>query len=107
MIRTAAALRCLALTTAALVLPASASLADPACFVPYRDFEEAVPHMDLEACPGGVPSPEEGFCRLGLRGDTALLYVFRHIGGEPCLVRIDTLPFSDFIARFGPTYERP
>jgi hypothetical protein len=97
----------LAAATALGAAAAAGAAAETVCFVPYREFEEAIRHFDIQTCPDAAVKPEEGFCRLGLEGDSALLYVFRHIGGEPCLTRIERRPFAEFVARFGPTYTRP
>lgn len=96
------------------LLPAFAMLAgitvaraEKACFYSYEGFEENVRHVNLESCPGKTVAPEEGFCRMSLLGEEALIYEFRHMDGAPCLVRIDRYGFNDFIARFGPSYTKP
>ncbi len=93
---------------AALALLAGAEAwAGTACFLSYAGFEEKVPHLDLDACPGGAVKPEDGFCRIALQGADVLVYEFRHGGPEPCLARVDRHAFNDFVARFGITYARP
>lgn len=91
-----------ALALAALALPAGAATI---CYVPYSQFEEEVRHIDLAACPGKRLAKDEGFCRLGLEGETARIYEFRFKGDEACLERIDTLPWAEFAERFGTSFE--
>ena len=86
--------------------PAAAS-AERACFISYGGFEEKIAHLDIEICPGAQLKPEEGFCRIGLDGSAVLIYTFRHTAAEPCLARVDRYEFNDFVARFGPTYDKP
>ncbi len=81
--------------------------AEPVCYISYANFEEKVPHMDLDACPGNDPAPEDGFCRIALHGAEVLIYVMRHTEAGPCLVRIDRSDFNAFVARNGVTYRKP
>jgi hypothetical protein len=92
---------------AAILLAAGAARAEKACFVSYADFEETVKHLDLDACPGGTPTPAQGFCRLGLQGDDVLIYEFRHGEAGPCLVQVHRQDFNSFITRHGVEYTRP
>lgn len=92
------------LALAPLAAPAQAPQAQ--CWISYGGFEERVPHLDLERCPGNDPRPEEGFCRVALQENSILVYVFRHdeqVGG-PCLVRIDRQYFNDFVGSHGTAY---
>lgn len=89
---------------AMLVAPAAA---ERACFVSYAGFEEKVPHLDLDLCPGGAPRPEEGFCRIAVAGTDVLIYVFRHLDGEPCLSAVQRHDFNAFVARHGANYVKP
>jgi hypothetical protein len=92
----------------AVALQAGAGLAERACFISYAGFEERVPHLDLDTCPGHEVKPEEGFCRIALNGDTVHVYLFRHQAeAEPCLAQVDRYEFNDFAARFGISYEKP
>ena len=101
----------LAAAAAALLagLPlARAAMAEKACFIPYAEFEEKVPHMDVEVCPGRTAlRPEEGFCRIALQGAEVLVYLFRHMEGEPCLAAADRYTANEFVARFGANYTKP
>ena len=93
---------------AAALLWAGAAQAEKACHFAYADFEEKHPqHVDLDLCPGGQVKAEEGFCRMALIGADFVVYEFREVDGEPCLVRADRYAVTDFIARFGATYTRP
>jgi hypothetical protein len=92
---------------ALMLLLAGAAQAEKACFLGYAGFEEKVPHMDLDLCPGSAAKPEEAFCRIALAGADVLVYEFRHIDGEPCLARVDRYAFNDFVARFGINYTKP
>jgi hypothetical protein len=98
--RTAAAALLLSLSAAALA-------AEKACFISYAGFEEKVPHLDLDTCPGHQVKPEEAFCRIALQGAEVLVYLFRHVEGEPCLAAVDRYAFNDFVARFGANYTKP
>lgn len=91
----------------ALLLLAGTARAEQACFLSYAGFEERVPHLDLDACPGDAVTPEEGFCRIALSGADVLVYQFRHAEPGPCLARLDRYAFNDFVARFGLTYGKP
>lgn len=91
---------------AGLALPVAA-LAEKACFVSYAGFEEKVPHLDIDVCPGHQVRPEEGFCRIALTGADVQVYLFRQMDGEPCLTQVDRYAFNEFVARFGANYTRP
>ena len=95
------------IVTLGLLLLAGAARAETACFISYAGFEEKVPHLDLEACPGGAATPEGTFCRIALSGADVLVYQFRHGEPEPCLAKLDRYAFNDFVARFGITYAKP
>jgi hypothetical protein len=92
---------------ALLLLLAGAARAEKACFLSYAGFEEKVPHLDLDACPGGAAKPEEAFCRIALAGADVLIYEFREVDGEPCLAKVDRYGFNEFVARFGINYAKP
>jgi hypothetical protein len=91
-----------------LALAATPALAEKACFLAYSGFEEKVPHLDIEVCPGHQVTPEQGFCRIALQGHEVLVYLFRHGDGpEPCLAQVDRYTFNEFAARFGTVYDKP
>jgi hypothetical protein len=90
-----------------LLLVSGAAQAEKACHLSYAGFEEKIPHLDLDACPGSPAQPEVAFCRIALAGADVLIYEFRHLDGEPCLARIDRYAFNDFVARFGINYPKP
>ncbi|MCS6853962.1 MAG: hypothetical protein NZ523_04295 [Elioraea sp.] len=93
-----------ALAASLVALPAAAA---EKCWVSYKEFEDNVKHLDTEACPGGQPSAERGFCRLGIEGEHVIVFVFEDRAGDKCLTRIDRLRFADFVARFGVTFRAP
>jgi len=96
-----------ALLAAFLGIAAPAAAAEKACFISYGGFEEKVPHLDIDTCPGAPMKPEEGFCRIALDGTAVLVYTFRHTDAETCLARVERWEFNDFAARFGITYDKP
>lgn len=79
------------------------------CWLPYSGFEERVPHLDLDRCPGDEPKATDGFCRLAIQGNEVFVYAFRHDeqAGGPCLVRVQRQDFNSFVALHGTTYSRP
>lgn len=97
-------LRLAAAAGAAAAMAASASAAKQ-CFFGYAEFEKAVPHFDVQACPGVPMASGKGFCRLGLDGTTVRVYRFVFVEKEACLETIEVLPFAEFTQRFGTTYE--
>lgn len=86
----------------AVALPAGAA---EVCYVPYSQFEELVKHVDLAACPENRLTQDEGFCRVGLQGETARLYQFRFNGDDACLEKIESFPWPEFVRRFGTAYK--
>jgi hypothetical protein len=97
------------LAAALLLVPSLAAAQGLTCWVPYPSFEEHVPHFDVSRCPGDVVRPEDGFCRLAIRGDAVVIYAFRHNdeAGGPCLVGAERLAIAEFLRRFGTTYLAP
>jgi hypothetical protein len=79
------------------------------CWLPYAGFEERVPHLDIERCPGDDPKPAEGFCRIAIQGNEVFIYAFRQDeqAGGPCLVRVHRQDFNSFVALHGTTYRTP
>ncbi|MCW8085508.1 hypothetical protein [Sabulicella glaciei] len=98
--------RVLAFLLALAPLAAAAQAPQARCWIDYAGFEERVPHLDIERCPGNDPTPEQGFCRIALQENSVLIYVFRHDqqAGGPCLVRIDRQYFNDFVGSQGTIY---
>ncbi len=92
---------------ACLALFAAPAAAEKACFLSYSGFEERVPHLDIDTCPGHQVTPEQGFCRIALQGHEVLIYLFRHGEPEPCLAQVDRYTFNEFVARFGTVYDKP
>ncbi len=93
-----------------LALPFALAAAAPVaaakqCYFSYAEFEKAVPHFDIQSCPGTPLAPDKGFCRLALDGATVRVYRFAFVDKESCLERIEVVPFADFTQRFGISYE--
>lgn len=91
------------------ILPFVAQAQSVHCWLPYAGFEEKVPHMDLERCPGDDPAPADGHCRIMLDGANVVVYFFRQdaAAGQPCLVRVLRQDFNSFAAIHGITYREP
>ncbi len=92
-----------------LSVPLIAAAAFPAaanqCYFSYAEFEKAVPHFDIQSCPGAALAADKGFCRLALDGEMVRVYRFVFVDKESCLERIETVPFADFAKRHGISYE--
>lgn len=80
-------------TLCTLAVP-SVALAQTACPLGYPAFEFAVPHLDLETCPSGVPA-EGVFCRASIAGDALNVFVFEE-EGEQCLTQMVSLSQDQF-----------
>lgn len=80
---------------------ASILFASPAvaaeCPVPYSEFEENIPHIDMAECPKNRPDSELGFCRLVMDGDDAYVYAFLYTDDEPCLSDIRRARKADYL----------
>lgn len=69
------------------------------CPVPYSEFEQNIPHIDMAECPKNRPDSELGFCRLVLEGDDAYIYTFLYTDDEPCLSAIKSARKADYLMR--------
>lgn len=67
------------------------------CPVPYSEFEENIPHIDMAECPKNKPDSEVGFCRLVMDGDDAYVYAFLYTDDEPCLSDIRKARKADYL----------
>ena len=67
------------------------------CPVPYSEFEENIPHIDMPECPDNKPDSELGFCRLVMDGNKAFTYAFLYTDDEPCLSDIRRTKKRDFL----------
>ncbi|MDJ0947777.1 MAG: hypothetical protein QNJ94_02555 [Alphaproteobacteria bacterium] len=85
------------------LLFSTAALAEPQCYVSYHEFEEAVPHVDIDTCPEAVLAKDKGFCRMTINGDSVVVYHFRH-GDQSCLVAVKRYSWDTFVERFGVNY---
>ncbi|MEL7000658.1 MAG: hypothetical protein AAFP68_20590, partial [Pseudomonadota bacterium] len=70
--------------TAAACAAAIASVANGAepHSLTYSEFEESVPHFDLEDCPTSIATPKT-FCRVSFNGDAVHVFVFSEDGEQP------------------------
>ena len=80
----------------AFILFASPTVAAE-CPVPYSEFEENIPHIDMAECPKNRPDSELGFCRLVMDGDDAYVYAFLYTDDEPCLSDIRRARKADYL----------
>lgn len=80
--------------TVALGSVATGSAALAACPMTYAQFEAAIPHVDVEACPasdlGGEP-----FCRASAGGDFVHVFFFDS-KGEQCLLKLKSYDEDSF-----------
>lgn len=83
--------------TALMLMAAPVWAAD--CPVPYSEFEENIPHIDMAECPNQKPHPDKGFCRLVMDGDDAYVYAFTFTDDEPCLSGINKAKKSTYLMR--------
>ena len=79
-----------------LILFASPAVAAE-CRVPYSEFEENIPHIDMAECPKNKPDSDLGFCRLVMDGDDAYVYAFLYSDDEPCLSDIRRARKADYL----------
>lgn len=82
----------------ALAAAAPAVAEDAAPFL-YEQFEAAVPHVDLDACPPPLAAPGR-FCRLTLNGDALHVFAFAEEGERPFLA-MQTYYEDEFTLAFG------
>ncbi|PTX53207.1 hypothetical protein IQ03_00117 [Gemmobacter caeni] len=80
--------------TALFALLATPLAADPFVMT-YEAFEQAVPHIDLPACPVDLDGPGR-FCRLTTHNDALNVFVFSEDGDQP-LVALKSWP-ADLLA---------
>lgn len=69
------------------------------CPVPYSEFEENIPHIDMAECPSNKPDSELGFCRLVMDGAEAYVYAFHYTDDEPCLIGIKRAKKPDYLMK--------
>ncbi len=82
------------------VLCSASSEPNTKCAINYLEFEGNISHLDLPACPeGNEMDPSEGFCRLGLVGDKAFLYIFKLVDKSMCMTDVKEVPLSDFLTK--------
>ena len=81
-------------------LVSSFSSATFACEIPYSEFEEAIPHIDIVNCPNNIGISEDvGFCRLVLNGQDAYVYGFKFTEDEACLSQVRKTSLSKYLLK--------
>ena len=71
-----------------------------ACDIPYSEFEEAIPHIDIINCPNDIGiSEDSGFCRLVLNGKDAFVYGFKFTEDEACLSQVRKASLSKYLLK--------
>ena len=81
-------------------LTSSFSSAASACDIPYSEFEEAIPHIDIVNCPNNIGISEDaGFCRLVLNGQDAYVYGFKFAEDEACLSKVRKTSLSRYLLK--------
>ena len=71
-----------------------------ACDIPYSEFEEAIPHIDIVSCPNNIGISEDaGFCRLVLNGQDAYVYGFKFTEDEACLSQVRKTSLSKYLLK--------
>ena len=93
------------LGTLALLLVPFAAQGEELCYVPYEEFELAVPHVDTMVCPQGGLSISDYFCRIAIDGETLTLYTFQFVGDNACLFDAEEMSFAEFREKYGISYE--
>ena len=78
-------MRCKAAFCIPLALSAALSLPVAAAEFVYADFEAAVPHLDLDACPAELVEVP-AFCRVTLGHDSVHVFAFAEEGDHHFLV---------------------
>jgi hypothetical protein len=87
------------LAAALSLLAAPVALAQPAaCPLPYKVFETAVPHLDMEACPASVDG-KGAFCRVTLGHDAMHVFAFTE-SGDQCLRSVTSFETGKFSLGF-------
>ena len=81
-------------------LASSFSSATFACEIPYSEFEEAIPHIDIVSCPNNIGISEDaGFCRLVLNGQDAYVYGFKFTEDEACLSQVRKTSLAKYLLK--------
>ncbi len=70
------------------------------CLISYSDFEEEITHLDIDACPADFSlSAADGFCRLVLQGEQAVIYSFIFAEDDACLAGSRTYALQDLLTK--------
>lgn len=89
---------------AAAAVLAPVAIAQPGigtCAMTYVQFEGAIAHIDVEACPAELaPAGSDRFCRAGVGGDQVHVYAFDQVG-DKCLVAMRSFDKDGFKLEVG------
>lgn len=83
---------------AALAFATPALAQQAACPLPYKVFETAVPHLDVETCPASVDG-KGAFCRVTLGHDAMHVFAFAE-SGDQCLRSVTSFEAGTFSLGF-------
>ena len=70
------------------------AIASQNCAMTYETFEVAIPHIDMESCPGG-DTGKKTFCRASVGADRVHVFYFADEGGE-CLMLVKSFDEDGF-----------
>lgn len=84
----------IALSILFVAMTGSTAIASQKCAMTYETFEVAIPHIDLESCPG-VDTGKKVFCRASAGGDRVQVFFFSSDGDE-CLLRVKSFDEDAF-----------
>lgn len=70
------------------------AIASQKCAMTYETFEGAIPHIDMENCPGGNVG-NKAFCRASVGGDRVYVFYFADEGDE-CLMEVKSFDEDGF-----------
>ncbi len=83
------------------VAPVGAQNRPASCAMAYAQFEAAIPHVDLEACPIDVaPTGSDRFCRATAGGESVHVFAF-DFAGEKCLAAMKSFDKDAFKLTIG------
>jgi len=80
-----------------IAVPALAQTA-PACPMTYKQFEAAIPHIDVDDCPAEVAGKDR-FCRGSANGDSIHVFAF-DFDGDKCLAALRSYDKNEFTLKF-------
>lgn len=86
--------RALGIACFAAAMHLGAASAYAACNLPYKTFEFAVPHVDIDECPSSMKT-QKAFCRASIGGDAIHVFAFEE-AGEQCLMGVRSYEKDDY-----------